>query len=380
MKIITISYGYPSKENLYINGFIHQRLKGYNKIEKNEIIFLSIKENGMPLPDDYEYEGINVKHYYIKDAIEFIKKYDPDILLIHFYKYQYFNLIKTIKKPVIIWVHGYEALSWKRRLFNIFKGKSFIRYIYDNTIQLKKYREFIKYANSRDDIYFVFVSNWMKNIAFNDIGEIAKNYKVIPNYIDTDFFSFKEKMQNERKKILLIRNFNSKKYATDIAIKAIVELSKKFNKFNELEFTIVGKGVLWKRQTAKIKHFPNITLINKFLTHKEIKKLHDNNGIFLCPTRQDSQGVSMCEAMSSGLVPITSYNTAIPEFVNEDAGYLTRNYKEIANAIIEMYDNPEIFIEKSKNAAESIRKKANFKKTIKEEYELMKKLINSQEV
>ena len=50
-----------------------------------------------------------------------------------------------------------------------------------------------------------------------------------------------------------------------------------------------------------------------------------NNGIFICPTRQDAQGVSMCEAMSSGLVPITLYNTAIPECLPNDERLVNNN-------------------------------------------------------
>ena len=50
--------------------------------------------------------------------------------------------------------------------------------------------------------------------------------------------------------------------------------------------------------------------------------MHKKNGIFMVPTRLDSQGVSRDEAMSSGLVPITNNVAAIPEFVDDTCGML----------------------------------------------------------
>lgn len=51
-------------------------------------------------------------------------------------------------------------------------------------------------------------------------------------------------------------------------------------------------------------------------------------------------------AMSSGLVPVSSYNIAIPEFLNFEQGYLTKNYIEIAHSIIELSENFSVFSKK----------------------------------
>lgn len=93
----------------------------------------------------------------------------------------------------------------------------------------------------------------------------------------------------------------------------------------------------------------------------------------LIPTRQDAQGVSMCEAMSSGLVPLTSNNTAIPEYVYDDCGYLTNNYHELAAAIEELYYDSNLFLEKSKNASKNISELCSPKVVIKKELELILK-------
>ena len=98
------------------------------------------------------------------------------------------------------------------------------------------------------------------------------------------------------------------------------------------------------------------------------------NGVFLCPTRQDAQGVSMCEAMSSGLVPVTSNNTAIPEFVEDKhSGFLnTNNPVNFADSIEFLLKNPKIFLKISKNASSSIEKICSSKIVAKLELELFK--------
>ena len=50
------------------------------------------------------------------------------------------------------------------------------------------------------------------------------------------------------------------------------------------------------------------------------------------------------EAMSCGLVPVTSNVCAIPEFVTPKCGFIN-NYHEIANAIEILYLNPTMFKE-----------------------------------
>jgi L-malate glycosyltransferase len=256
---------------------------------------------------------------------------------------------------VLIWVHGTEALGWYRRLFN-FNIKEFPRYVLQNTRQMYCFRRFIQLSKDKD-VTFIFVSKWMKDILEADTLSKISKFEIIPNPIDDKLFKYHEKSPDLRKKILLIRPFTSKKYANDIAINAILHLSKK-SIFKDLEFTIYGKGKYFTPLLKKVEKFENVKVFNRFLSQQEIAEVHKKNGIFLCPTRQDAQGVSMCEAMSSGLVPITSNNTAIPEFVeHKKTGFLTKNEFQIATCIEYLYNNPNVFSVISKNASISIREK-----------------------
>jgi glycosyltransferase involved in cell wall biosynthesis len=129
---------------------------------------------------------------------------------------------------------------------------------------------------------------------------------------------------------------------------------------------------LFDKTLEPIKDLPNISMQKGAVQQVSIPNVHQQYGLFLCPTRQDAQGVSMCEAMSSGLVPITTNNTAIPEFVShQKSGFLTNNPEEIADAIEKLYYEPKLFTEVSANAAASIRQLCNIENITKKELTLI---------
>ena len=153
---------------------------------------------------------------------------------------------------------------------------------------------------------------------------LFKKYSIIPNYISETEFPFYERPNDQANNVLIIRSFASRKYANDISMKVINRLSNK-EYFHNMIFDIYGTGKYFKKLTSKVSNFDNVHIYETSLNHTEIYELHKRHGIFLCPTRQDAQGVSMCEAMSSGCVPITSNSTAIPEFVSDKEGFLCDN-------------------------------------------------------
>ena len=146
----------------------------------------------------------------------------------------------------------------------------------------------------------------------------------------------------KEKKILLLRSFASTKYLNDISIKCILELSKKdfFERFDRN--MCFGEGILFEELTKLIKKFKNITINNNFLNHDEISKVHKNFGIFICPTRMDSQGCSMCEAMSSGLIKtrlnIYLYQT-ITTIDYNNFNYILPQYRNLLIVNMDFYVN-----------------------------------------
>lgn len=216
----------------------------------------------------------------------------------------------------------------------------------------------------------IFVSQYFADEVMEDVGFRLPDdqYKIIHNPVDTDIFSYVEKDPEQRKKILSIRPYASRKYANDLSVKAVLELSKE-PFFDELEFRFIGDGALFDETLLPLRDFSNVIIDRGFLAQPDIAELHKEYGVFLCPTRMDAQGVSKDEAMSSGLVVVTNGVTAIPEFIDEQCGVIagSEDYLGMAAGIKRLYETPSDFTRLSDSAGKRARKQVAKEKIVKEE-------------
>lgn len=372
--ILLISDNYPDYENLYRYGFIHSRLTEYKK--SGHIVdmfkFNERHENGYS-----EFGGIDITNGYFEEFNNLAMNGEYDTFLIHFINETIWNGVKNYigKKKTIIWVHGSEIQPWWRRDYNYSTPQQLEKAKKDSEKRLLFWEKVFAAALSGNyDIHFVFVSNYFAEEVFEDhkIKLPKDKYSIIPNYINTELFSYTEKDIELRKKVLSIRPFASNKYANDLTIKAIQHLAKD-PVFKQLEFTIMGQGQLFQSLVKPIRKYKNVKLEERFLRQEEIAAIHKEYGIFLVPTRMDSQGVSRDEAMSSGLVPITNNVAAIPEFVDENCGMLVdeEDYVGLAESIKALYQDPQYFLQLSQSAAERVKKQSGREETIMKELLLM---------
>jgi glycosyltransferase involved in cell wall biosynthesis len=269
------------------------------------------------------------------------------------------------KLKIVVWVHGAEIHPWYRREYNYTNEQEREAAKAESEVRMAFWRGLL--SNPPQNLKLVFVSRYFAEEVMEDLGfRLPEDvYTIIHNPIDTDIFTYNQKNTAQRKKILSIRPYASRQYANDLSVEAILKLSKK-PFFSDISFRIIGDGKLFTETLEPIKNFPNVTIERRFLTQREITDLHKEYGVFLCPTRWDSQGVSRDEAMSSGLVPITNKVAAIPEFVDEQTGMLAmaENSEEIADAISEIYNNAEKFTRISSSAANSVRQNRDTKNII----------------
>lgn len=364
---------YPSYNNLYRNMFVHKRVLGYKENGLDVDVMCFNNENK---PGYREFEGIDIINGFTDELENILSSGDIDTVCVHFLNKYMWDVLKRFKDKIriIIWCHGSDIQPWWRREF-----------IYESEDELEKGKEaseermalwndVFSYVNEYN-IHFVFVSNYFKNTVFEDYGiNLSEDkYSIIHNYIDTDLFRYEEKTPELRTQILSIRPFGSSIYANDLTVKCIKELSTK-PFFNELHFHIIGQGKLFEPLMKELEEFDNVKIENRFLQQWEIAELHKENGIFLVPTRLDSQGVSRDEAMSSGLVPITNAVAAIPEFVDENCGIMaaSEDYKGLAKGIEELYYNPKKYFEMSKVASNHVNKLSSLSYTIIKELTLIR--------
>ena len=215
--------------------------------------------------------------------------------------------------------------------------------------------------NPHPNLRLVFVSRYFAEEVMADVGVRLPDsaYRVIHNPIDTDLFAYHPKSADQRAQILSIRPYASRKYANDLSVAAILRLAEQ-PFFSELSFRLIGDGPLFEETLAPLRGLANVTIERRFLTQPQIAALHRAHGVFLCPSRMDSQGVSRDEAMASGLVPVTSAVAAIPEFVDEGCGVLAppEDADALAEGIAGLWRDPERFLRLSAAAAARVRRQS----------------------
>ncbi len=372
--LVIINSNYPNENNRYGDVFVHTRAKEYLNFFDVEIVgWKKGKKDHI-----YIYEGIKVNMVSGHDELfERVRSLKPSAIGIHFVEGWMTGFLKTFSIPVFIWVHGAEALGWYRRMYLVrsWSVQKFFRYMVSNTIQMFKMHLLFRYANRTRNINFIFVSNWMKRIAETDTVSQVKNAFIIPNPVNTEAFKGVEKSASARTNILVIRSFDNRKYATDQVVE-VVKLLSTSSIFPNLVFSIHGDGRLFDEQRKSLENFSNVTFRQGFLENKDIPTLHADFGIFLCPTRQDAQGVSMCEAMSSGLVAVTSNNTAIPEFVTHgQSGFLGNSTLEMASYIEQLYNDPTLFLRMSRASRQAVVEKCSQSMVIQKEVQLIQQFL-----
>ena len=381
-KLLVICNAYPSEQALYRNGFIHRRVKAY----KEAGLYVEVFYNHEPVQQAYQYEFDGVRVTVGNEgALELhVASNDFDGYLIHFAEPQRIRPLQklNVKKPVIVWVHGFEAEAWYRRWFNFINTSEDIKAALEkkDTYYLKQNAFFHDLMTQEElNVSFVNVSKWFqKYVVEPDNGAEFRNSTVIPNLVDEEVFPYREKEDKKRFKILSIRPFASLKYANDQTVGAILELSKR-PYFKALSFTICGSGPMFDQTVEPLRQFDNVKLENRFFTQEEIRDLHAEHGIFLSPTRFDSQGVSMCEASSSGLVTISSEIAAVPEFIEHRvSGLLAQpeSINDLADLIEELYFDAELFQRLSKQGSLAMLEKCGRKATIGAEVDYIRLQLN----
>lgn len=367
---LVLTNQYPAYDDLYRNSFVHSRVAAYG--ERGERVDVFRLRSAEPLAFQ-EFHNVDV----ISGSPEALHKLllggHYQSVLVHFLDEVMWQVLQQHieSTQVFVWVHGAEIQPWHRRDYN---------YETEEQRDIAKLRSEARMTFWRSllqpppaNLKLIFVSEYFAEEVMEDLGFRlpAAQYTIIHNPIDTELFAYSEKSPEQRKKILSIRPYASRKYANDLSVQAILSLSKQAW-FNDLEFRMIGDGELFDTTLAPLRAFKNVIIEQRFLNHAEIAALHRGYGLFLCPTRMDAQGVSRDEAMSSGLVPVTNRVAAIPEFVDASCGILAEaeDAEGLADGIAELYTHPEKFLDMSRAAGLRVRNQSSSERMTRKELEL----------
>ncbi|MDO8579545.1 MAG: glycosyltransferase [bacterium] len=248
---------------------------------------------------------------YIFDTKEYK---EADLIHCHNLHSNFFNLHDLIRmsneKPVVWTLHDLWAITGFSSDSVTLKNpnkKRFLLYFWDNTSHLLSIKKRI-YEKSK--LYIVTVSEWLKREVKKSVLE-KQNITRIYNGVDTLIFKPYDK-QSVRKELGLplykkIIGFGKKGWNES---KEIVE---KYENNNDIVFLSIDTPYINKKIIA-LDHIDDRILMSKYLSALDV---------FFYPTRGDTFGLIVAEAMACGTPVITYDSDALPEIVShKETGYV----------------------------------------------------------
>jgi glycosyltransferase involved in cell wall biosynthesis len=110
------------------------------------------------------------------------------------------------------------------------------------------------------------------------------------------------------------------------------------------------------------------------LRHAEVPELLQQYDYFVAPSRNDTQGVTMCEAMACGMPAVATRVGGIPEFVRDGVdGYLVppEDPDSLRDAVLRLVEDPSRCREMGRNARARIIELCSSGKVIPRELRIL---------
>ena len=356
---LVIARHYPSYDDLYRFGFVHTRVAGYATRGLPVDVFRLRDDSTLSFE---EYRNVDVITGPSADLQRLLEDGHHRSVLVHFLDEPLWNVLRhhVHTKKIVVWIHGFEIQPWYRRDFNNDTDQQRRAAQKESAARIAFWRGLLEEMPA--NLSLIFVSRMFAEQVMEDIGIRIppEHYRIIHNPIDTTQFAYHAKPPAQRKKILSISSYAARKYANDLSVRAIQLLSNR-PWFGELEFRFVGDGRLFDEVLAPLRQFGNVVIERRFLSPDELRDMYRAYGVFFCPSRWDSQGVSRDEAMASGLVPVTNAVGAIPEFVNAECGVLApaEDFAGLAAGIERLFLDETRFATMSLNASQRVRRQSD---------------------
>ena len=316
-----------------------------------------------------------------KELVEQIKEIRPDVIQLHNLHGYYLNYkvlfeyLHTTNIPVVMTLHDCWSFTghcvhfvtagcdkWKRGcsncpIYNQAPKKSLIDRSARN-YQLKK-----NLIASYKHLSIVPVSEWLGGLVEQSIYKVHPIH-VIQNGIDLSIFMPQKKNQGKFRILGVANPWSKDKGLYDVyKLREILPLE-------DYDITLVG---LSEKQVGELP--AGINGIVRTSNQQELAELYAQSNVLINPTYADTFPTINLEALACG-TPVITYRTGgSPEAIDEKTGVIVDqgNVVALANAIMQMKDNPLSSADCRKRAEALFDKDKCFEKYV----ELYEELVNS---
>lgn len=261
----------------------------------------------------------------------------PDIVHLHF-TYPPYSLLTNLTFPVVTTTHGLSSVSMKQ------KGSYALKHYLKLNFLLEPYFE-KKALNKSKSI--IAVSNWIKNEVESIIGP-ANKIIYIPNGINLSKSSVKINVSDRASSIVHPSIFYVgrliKFKGVDILIDALYEVKKQIP---EIHLYIAGAGCQLKRLERKSEILDlteNITFLG-YLSEAEKEYFFSESDIFVIPSRYETFGIVVLEALARGTPVIASNVGGIPDILGYgEYGILfnPEDVQDLTKSIVSLLSNSKL--------------------------------------
>jgi len=223
---------------------------------------------------------------------------------------------------------------------------------------LKKVNPHLLRSAARRAKKIITFSRFSRDLVLAGLGQRWQSrVAVIPGGIDPSWFEV-ERLPSEKPELVFWGRMEDEKGIPELldAMKIVV------NKIPDVRLTLIGEGNRleeYKRRVRKLGLVPRM-IVPGWLSLKEIQKLSATASVAVFPSRIESFGLSVAEALGAGVPVITTNAGALPEVVEDGVtGTLVapRNPEALAEAIYAVLENAENFRLMAERGRETARQK-----------------------
>lgn len=285
-------------------------------------------------------------------SAKFLKKNLNKIDAVYCYEDSALETFKIAKQNKIKCIYELPAVYWAEKNQIYASEQKKIKFDYsENFLTHSSLEGKIKDEELRLADLIIVPSNYVKKTLLKT--RFKKKKIVVVPYGFNDPFNRKKWTINPKKKvkILFAGNLSIKK-----GIHYLISAIEKINlKRKIVDLTIVGKG---QYESYLLKNFKNISF-KSGLHHKELINLMRKNDIFILPSLCEGFGLVLTEAMSSGMVVVSTKKTILSElnFNKKDKIIIKSNFEEEIIKILKNLINDRTLLKKiGLNAIKTSRK------------------------